>query len=137
MSTRLLRGFVLSLALLLLLGGTTTAQPKKLAAAATDAAVALNWNAGSTNQAPVFVDPVGQRVCSVTNSTTSTDVVVQCFAITVPAGAPVVALNPLDSAGTNRFFVVGGGVGTTQACRVDGAVAPDLNPAHTTCTTVN
>jgi hypothetical protein len=113
MSKRLFGGFVLVVVVLLALGTRASAQRKT--PAGVDSVVPLNFNSNSLSTPSLFVDPAGNRVCGLL---TTSPVTLNCEAlpITIPAGAPVVALNPFD---TNlHYFVVGTGVGATQFCVV-------------------
>jgi hypothetical protein len=115
MSTRLFGGFVLALAVLLTLGGSAAAQRKN--AVGTDGVVPLNFNGNALSTPTLFLDAVGNRVCGLTaTSPVTTSCVALPTGVTIPAGTPVVALNPFD---TNlHYFVIGTGVGTTTLCVV-------------------
>jgi hypothetical protein len=112
MSTRLFGIFVL--VALLALGSTATAQ-RKTASVAGDGVVALNVNSNSLSTPNLFVDVAGNRVCGLL---ALSPVSFNCepLPITIPAGAPVVALNPFDNG--YRYFAVGTGQGATQLCVV-------------------
>jgi len=126
MSSRLLGGFVLALAVLLTLSGSATAQRKT--ALGSDSIVPLNFNGNSLSTPTLFIDVVGNRVCGLTNTSPVT-VVCGAIPITIPAGASVVALNPFDI--NLHYFVVGTGVGTTNVC----VVTSSPNVGTTVCTT--
>jgi len=113
MSKRLFGGFVLVVAVLLALGAPATAQRRTTGD--TGGVVPLNFNSNSVSTPSLFVDPAGNRVCGLL---TISPVALNCepLPITIPAGAPVVALNQFDS--NLRYFVVGTGVGATQFCVV-------------------
>ena len=127
MSKRLFGGFVLVVAMLIALGPRAAAQRKP--ALAGDGVVPLNFNSNSLSTHSLFVDIAGNRVCGLL---TANPVTFNCedLPITIPAGAPVVALNPVD---TNlRYFVVGTGVGATQLCVVTSS--PDVGTTVCTAT---
>jgi hypothetical protein len=121
MFTRLFGGFVLVLALLLALDGTAMAQ--KRTAVGADSVVPLNLTASTTGQHVTFVDVAGNRVCVFVGYDASNSPTVACspLPIIIPAGAPVVPLNPSETINSTRFFVVGTGAFTTTLCAVTGA----------------
>jgi hypothetical protein len=121
MFTRLFGGFVLVLALLLALDGTAMAQ--KRTAVGSDPIVPLNLTASTTGQRVTFVDVAGNRVCVFDAYDASSNPTAVCspLPIIIPAGAPVVALNPSETINGTRFFVVGTGTLTTTLCAVTGA----------------
>jgi hypothetical protein len=123
MSTRVFGGFVL--VLLLALGASATAQKRTVVAG--DGVVPLVFNSNALNTPNLFVDIAGNRVCGLL---TVSPVTFNCetLPITIPAGAPVVALNPTD--GALHYFTVGGGVGATYLCAVTSS--PDVGT--TACT---
>ena len=113
MSKRLFGGFVLVVAVLVALGTSATAQHKNPVAA--DGVVPLNFTGNSLSTPTLFLDLAGNRVCGLL---TLSPVALNCepLPITIPAGAPVVALNQSD--GGLHYFVVGTGLGATQFCAV-------------------
>jgi hypothetical protein len=127
MSKRLIGGLGIAVALLLALSASATAQHKTTPTGG-DGVVPLNVNSNQLSTPSLFVDVVGNRVCGLL---TVSPVNVHCEAlpITIPAGAPVVALNQFD---TNlRYFVVGEGLGATTFC----AVTSSPNVGTTLCST--
>jgi hypothetical protein len=113
MSKRLFGGFVLVVAVLLALGTSATAQRKTAVAA--DGVLPLNFTGNSLSTHTLFLDLAANRVCGLL---TVSPIAVHCepLPITIPPGAPVVALNQTD--GGLHYFVVGTGLGATQVCAV-------------------